>query len=46
MSILETIRKLKDKYKLVNCKREVIFTLNRDDIDESKTDVIYVYMKI
>lgn len=46
MSLLETVRKLKDKFKLANSKREVIFTLSKGDIDETRDDVIYVYMKI
>lgn len=46
MSLLNTILKLKAKVKLINAKQQIIFTLNREDIDESNVDAIYVYMKI
>lgn len=46
MSLLETVRKLKAQFKLANEKRTVIFTLSKEEIDETREDVLYVYMKI
>jgi len=46
MSLLNRVKSLSRKLAKINSKKDIIFTLDSNEIDLSKTDIIYVHMKI